>query len=967
MYNNYKILESKFIKEVDSECILLEHELTKCKVVLLKNNDNNKVFNIAFRTPVNDNTGVPHILEHSVLCGSKKYPIKDPFVELAKSSFNTFLNAMTFPDKTCYPVASCNYKDFRNLMDVYLDAVFNPNIYNNKQIFMQEGWHYEVDDNNELFYNGVVYNEMKGVYSDPESIMEREILASIYSGTNYQYEYGGDPIYIPELSYENFLAFHKKYYHPSNAYIYLYGDMDFNEVLGYIDSEYLSKYKHEKIDSKINSFKPFLNSKEKICYYNDEKGDRKDYISYTFAIKNSKSSMVEIICNILTHYLMDQSSGLISTKLLSENICDDSSCTFQNETITGLFTFEIKKTNAINKDKFQKIVDDALLNLYKNGFDKEKLLACINKQKFIYKEQDNGTMPKGLIYSINLLNTWLYDMDPFIMLSYEDDFDNINDKVIREFILENFINNNSKTIIACIPNELHFDEVDNKVEYKLKEYKESLGNEEFKKIIYECSNLKKYQSKKDSPENLSLLPSLKVSDIEKKDKILNYKLEKIKINNRNSDLIYINSNNNGIIYYDLSFDITKLNISFYPFLTILSHLYTMLATKNYDLVNLNNKIDTYIGNISFSHTVNELKNIYSISVKVLDEYLVKSLDLVNEILSNTVFNDKKRVLELIKNLKAESSNLLISAPHNACSRKLSSQYSNFSYIENKYTLGSIDFNEFINQLYDLITKKDQNIDILINILTNLSKFIFSKNFDISLSCTKDYKNSIENKFRTSKFDFINKKVSKGFIKHFLMPYKIILKDENIAYEMPTNVSYVGRGCPLKTNVKKGEMLVFRTICSYDYLWTNIRVLGGAYGSICTISEKSGFILVSYRDPHIKNTNKVYDELIKYFENMHLTDEEIEKYIIGTMAALDKPRSNYLDYVYNVLHYYNKKSNEDLVKIRNEVIYTNKEKITDVINLLKKTYDKSNYCVISNKNMIKSENSGYYKKVSKINV
>lgn len=967
MYNNYKILKSKFIKEVDSECTVLEHDKTKCKIILLRNSDKNKVFNIAFRTPVSDNTGVPHILEHSVLCGSKKYPIKDPFVELAKSSFNTFLNAMTFPDKTCYPVASCNYKDFRNLMDVYLDAVFNPNIYKNKQIFMQEGWHYEVNENNDLFYNGVVYNEMKGVYSDPESILEREVLASIFSGTNYQYEYGGDPINIPDLTYENFLSFHKKFYHPSNAYIYLYGDMDFDEVLSYIDSEYLSKYEYENINSKIHSFKPFLTAKEEICYYNEEKGDRKDYISYTFAIKNSKDIRTEIICKVLSHYLMDSSSGLISTKLLSENICDDSSASFQNEMVTGLFNFEIKKADANNKNKFQKIVDDALYNLYKNGFDKEKLKSCINKLKFIYKENDSGAMPKGLIYSLDILSTWLYDYDPFSLLIYEDEIDNINENDVRKFLLENFINNTSKTIIACVPNKSHFDEINTRENKRITTYQNSLDTNEFNRIVDECNELKSYQMSSESSEDLAVLPSLKVSDIEKVDTILTYEVEKTEVNNKKSDLIYVKSNNNGIIYYNLNFDITNLNINFYPFLTILSHFYTMLPTKNYDLVDLNNKIDTNVGNISFDEMTGRHKNIYTIGVKVLEENLHTSLDLVNEILTNTLFNDKKRIIELIKNLKAESSNRIIGAPHIACSKELSAHYSKFSFIENKYSIGCIEFNEFINNLCNLILKDDKNLDILINIISNLSKYVFTNTLEITLSCEDESKFKFIKELKSYDFEFMHKKPNISYNKFFKEPYRINFKKKNTAYEMPTDVSYVGRSCPLYQEKLNGSMLVLKTIWSYDYLWTNIRVLGGAYGAISKIAESDGIVFVSYRDPHIKNTNKVYDGLIKYFEHKNISDEEVEKYIIGTMATIDKPKSNYLNFIFNIIHYYNMKTNEDFVRLRNEVINTNKSKIYEAIKIIKKTYHKSNYSVISNKKIIEKENCRLYDEVRIINV
>ena len=969
MYKNYKLIEKKFIKDIDSECFLLEHEKTKAKVFLVKNNDKNKVFNIAFRTPVSDNTGVPHILEHSVLCGSKKYPIKDPFVELAKSSFNTFLNAMTYPDKTCYPVASCNYKDFRNLMDVYLDAVFNPNIYKNKQILMQEGWHYEFDELDNLIYNGVVYNEMKGVYSDPESLLERQINNDIFSGSNYSYEYGGDPLNIPDLTHDSFLDFHKKFYHPSNSYIYLYGNMDFDEVLRYIDDAYLSKYTYKQVASNIEKFKPFLNLKENICYYNDEPSENKDYLSYTFAIKNSKSTLCDIICDILSTYLMDSNNGIIFNKLLSENLCEDSSCTFRNEQVCGIFSFEAMKTNAKHKDKFQKIIDDSIVDLYKYGFDSEKLLACINKIKFNYKEKDSGTMPKGLIYSLTMLNSWLYDLDPFMFLEYEDDFDKIDEKLLKRFIKENFIDNTSKTLTACIPNDKYFEKLDNDVKQRLSKYKASLSSDELNNIKVECASLKANQEKKDTFDELKVLPTLTISDIEDNKSILNYKVDKINFSKSKSNFVYINSNNNGIIYYSINFDISKLNKNYYPFLVCINHFLTKLQTKNYTLNQINNLIDINIGNISFNVSANKLKNIFSINVKTLKDNLEKSLNILDEILSNTIFDDKKRIIELIKNLKAESNNAIIQAPHLTCVNEVSSYYSKESNLERNFLIGTIGFNNFINELNRICVENsnDDSLETFISILKFLLDYTLSRKVDICISCTNEEKDEFKKILNNFKSEFCNKKSKPAIKKMFEKPYSFKTDFKNRAYVIPTDVSYVARGCKLNFNNIPGSLLVLKTICSYDYLWTNIRVLGGAYGSILAVNDKIGLALVTYRDPHIKNTNKVYDNLKNYLNNLNCSKSEIEKYIIGTLSTFDRPKSNYLDFIFNISNYYNKRSNNDAVLQRNEIINTNIKNLKTVISKILKDYRKSGYTVFSNSKKIKAENNKIYKEVVKLNV
>lgn len=969
MFKNYKLVEKKYIKDIDSECILLEHEKTKARVFIAKNNDNNKVFNIAFRTPVSDNTGVPHILEHSVLCGSKKYPIKDPFVELAKSSFNTFLNAMTFPDKTCYPVASCNYKDFRNLMDVYLDAVFNPKIYENKQILMQEGWHYEFDDKDNLIYNGVVYNEMKGVYSDPESLLERQIYSDIFSGTNYAYEYGGDPKYIPSLTQEDFINFHKKYYHPSNSYIYLYGDMNFSEVLEYIDRDYLSKYTFKQVDSKIETFKTFLNIKENICYYNDEPGINKDYLSYTFSIKNSKNAICEIICSIINLYLMDQGNGIVFNKLLENNLCQDSYSSFSNEQICGIFTFEALKTNAKNKDKFQKIIDDTFINLYKNGFDKDKLLSCINKIKFSYKENDSGTFPKGLASSLKILNSWLYDLDPFIFLEYEDEFDKIDEQLLKKFIKDNFIDNTSKTIIACIPNEKYFEKIENDVKADLLNYKNSLSDSEMNNIRNECVLLKNNQEAKDTFEELKVLPTLTIKDVEDKKEILKYKTSKILINKVDSNLIYTDSNNNGIIYYSLVFDITKLNKKFYPFLTCITHCLTKLSTNNYTIEQLNNLIDINIGDITFDILAFENKNIFTINVKVLKENLDTSFKVVDEIISNTIFNNKKKIIDLIKNLKAESNNKIKQMPHATCALEVSSYYSKISDLENNFKVGAIGFNEFINNLYTICIDEDKknNLDIYISTLNILLNYILNMPLDICISCTRDEKSFFINIIKKFKFQFFNKKYSNKLKKFLEAKYNYKSNYKNVAYAMPTDVSYVARGCNLNIDKIHGALLVLKTICSYDYLWTNIRVLGGAYGSMFVVHVKTGLVLVSYRDPHIKNTNNVYDKFYNYLNNFNLKQEEIEKYIIGTLASFDMPKSKYLEFLSNILSYYNDITNEDVVMQRNEIISSNIKSIKFVIKNILNYYKQSGYTCISNYEKLNNENNKQYKEVIKLNV
>jgi ribulose-phosphate 3-epimerase len=424
----YEVILHKNIEEVDSEGWFLKHKKTGARIVLLANDDDNKVFNIGFRTPVNNDTGVPHIIEHTVLCGSKKYPVKDPFMELVKGSLNTFLNAMTYPDKTIYPVASYNDKDFKNLMETYMDAVFNPNIYDEKKIFLQEGWHYELENKDgELTYNGVVYNEMKGVYSSVDGVMDRATLHSLYPDTSYSYESGGNPDNIPELSYEEYLDFHRKYYHPSNSYIYLYGDMDMVERLQWIDKEYLGKYDMLKIDSEVKKQPAFSQlNEEKVAYAITDSESLEDntVLTVNYVIGDSSDVELNTAIQVLEYVLMEMPGAFLKQALIDAKIGKDVYSQYEDDICQPMYSIVAKYANESDKEKFITIINETLEKLAKEGLDKKALLAGLNSLEFKVRESDFGRIPKGLIFGINMLSSWLYDdSNPFVLLETNKVFD----------------------------------------------------------------------------------------------------------------------------------------------------------------------------------------------------------------------------------------------------------------------------------------------------------------------------------------------------------------------------------------------------------------------------------------------------------------------------------------------------------------------------------------------------------------
>ncbi|MDE5866332.1 MAG: insulinase family protein, partial [Lachnospiraceae bacterium] len=456
----YTILEKKEIKEQNSLAYLMKHNKTGARIVLLSNDDNNKVFYIGFRTPPKDSTGVAHIIEHSVLCGSDKFPVKDPFIELAKGSLNTFLNAMTYPDKTVYPVASCNDKDFHNLMDVYLDAVFHPNIYHEEKIFKQEGWHYEMESiDDDLTINGVVYNEMKGAYSSPDEVLAREIMNSLYPNTSYAVESGGDPDVIPELTYEDFLAFHKKYYHPSNSYIYLYGDMDMAEKLTFLDEAYLSKYDALEVDSKLASEPAF---EKPVSVYKEypimESESEKDntYLSYNISFGNNLDKEQYIAFQVLDYALCSAPGAPLKQALIDKGIGKDIESTYENGIKQPYFSIVAKNANKEQLSQFTDTIEEMLEKLAMQGLDKKALQAGLNYYEFKFREADFGSFPKGLIFGLQVLDSWLYDDSmPFIHIEANETFKALKKAIDTDYyekmIQKNLLKNNHRTIVVVEP------------------------------------------------------------------------------------------------------------------------------------------------------------------------------------------------------------------------------------------------------------------------------------------------------------------------------------------------------------------------------------------------------------------------------------------------------------------------------------------------------------------------------------
>ena len=520
----YEVVKEENLTDIHSKGTFLRHRKTGARVLLIENEDENKVFNIAFRTPPKDSTGVAHILEHSVLCGSREFPLKDPFVELVKGSLNTFLNAMTYPDKTCYPVASCNDQDFQNLMHVYLDAVFYPNIYKKEEIFRQEGWNYQLENpEGPLKYNGVVYNEMKGAFSSPDEVLEREIMNSLFPDTPYGCESGGNPENVPELTYEGFLDFHRKYYHPSNSFIYLYGNMDMEEKLDFIDKKYLSSFDVLSVDSVIPEQEVFSAYKDITIPYpvSEQEGEEDNtYLSYNMVAGTATDNLKCMAFEVLDYALLSAPGAPLKKALLDAKIGKDIYGSFDDGILQPYFTVVAKGANADKKEEFVSVIRKVLTDIVENGIDKKAVEAGINYMEFRYREADFSSYPKGLMYSLDILGDWLYDDEkPFAQVQQLSVFETLKKAVyegyFEELIQKYLLDNPHGSVLTLVPEKGLQAEREKALEEKLEAYRKSLSPEELQSLVQKTKALEAYQEEEEEPEALSCIPMLKREDIKK--------------------------------------------------------------------------------------------------------------------------------------------------------------------------------------------------------------------------------------------------------------------------------------------------------------------------------------------------------------------------------------------------------------------------------------------------------------------
>ena len=827
---SYEILESRQVPDLNSYGFLLRHKKTGARLALLSNDDNNKVFYIGFRTPPEDSTGVAHIIEHTVLCGSRNFPVKDPFIELAKGSLNTFLNAMTYPDKTVYPVASCNDKDFQDLMHVYLDAVFYPNIYQEKKIFMQEGWHYDLADlEDDLTINGVVYNEMKGAFSSPDDVLEREVLNSLFPDTAYGTESGGDPEAIPDLTYEAFLDFHKKYYHPSNSYIYLYGDMDMAEKLEFIDKEYLSRFDALAVDSKIRIQEGFAAPKEIRKEYSimeEESEKNNTYLAYNAVVGDNLDKKLYIAFQVLDYALCSAPGAPLKEALIRQGIGKEIYSTYDNGVMQPYFSIVAKGAEEGQKEEFVRVIEEVLKEQAETGIDRKALKAGLNYFEFKYRESDFGSYPKGLILGLQALDSWLYDdKKPFLHVEANETFGVLKEEaesgyyedLIRRYLLDNA----HKSILVLAPSKGMTARKDAALQKKLQEWKESLGREELEEIIRQTKALEEYQEEPNSKEALARIPLLKREDIKKEaEPYINEEHETADGTLVLEHDIYTN----GIAYLRFMFDIGQIPAELFPYIGVLKNVLGMVDTENYAYGDLYHETNIKTGGISIvantyidSRNLSEYKVMLDIKAKTLYENIGEAFRLVEEIALRSRFEDKKRLYDVIAELQSRMQATMMSAGHSLAAVRALSYISPTAAVAEQ--ISGIPQYRLLEKLSERFEEEKEDLE---GKMTALVHSIFRpENFMLDYTGEKKGAQGIDALVRSFKEKLFTVPVEKK-------AYRPELSKKNEGYLTSAQVQYVCRAGNFihKGLSYTGALKVLKVMMGYDYLWNRVRVKGG---------------------------------------------------------------------------------------------------------------------------------------------
>ena len=960
--NAYEVVLTEDLPDLKSKGYLLKHKKSGARVLLMENDDENKVFTIGFRTPPSDSTGVPHIMEHSVLCGSRDFPVKDPFVELVKGSLNTFLNAMTYPDKTVYPVASCNDKDFQNLMHVYMDAVFYPNIYQHDEIFRQEGWSYKLDEpDGKLEYNGVVYNEMKGAFSSPEGVLDRVILNSLFPDTSYAYESGGDPEEIPNLTYEQFLDFHRKYYHPSNSYIYLYGDMDMEEKLKWLDENYLCEFDAAEVDSEICFQKPFdkmIEVEKTYSISSEETEEENTYLSYNKVIATSLDEKLYQEFQILDYALLSAPGAPLKKALMDAGIGKDIMGSYDNGIYQPIFSIIAKNAEPQQKEQFVQVIEDTLRKIVEDGIDRKALEAGINYHEFRFREADFGNYPKGLMYGLDLFDSWLYDeKKPFIHMQAIPTFaflkEQIGTRYFEDLIQKWILDNPHGSMVIVKPERGRTARMDRELDEKLQTYKAGLSPDEVEKLARDTAELIVYQESEDAREDMEKIPVLGREDISR---------EIAPICNEERvcggiPMVYHNVETNGIGYVTLLFDLSGVPEEKLPYVGMLQAVLGIIDTTHYEYGELFNEINVHTGGIGTSLELypdvtkvkeKEFRATFEMKGKALYPKMDVLFKMMREILTESKLEDEKRLKEILSMLKSRLQMSFLSSGHTTAALRALSYSSPLSKF--KDDTDGIGYYEAVKEIEEHFEEKKE--ELIANLKELAARIFRADNLMISYTAAPEGLDAVEKEMETFKNGLFER--TDGDEQENRCILHCVKRNEG--FKTSSKVQYVARTGNFIDGgaAYSGALHILKVILSYDYLWQNIRVKGGAYGCMCNFNRIGEGYLISYRDPNLEKTIDVYEKVTEYLRNFEADDRDMNKYIIGTISNIDRPMNPSAKGTRSMNLYMNHVTEEMIRKEREEILNAGQEEIRALADVVAAMLAADQLCVIGSEEKIEEQ-------------
>ncbi|MCD7446098.1 Homeobox protein PKNOX1 [Datura stramonium] len=943
----FEKVSEQFIDECKSKAVLYKHKKTGAEVMSVSNDDENKVFGVVFRTPPKDSTGIPHILEHSVLCGSRKYPLKEPFVELLKGSLNTFLNAFTYPDRTCYPVASTNTKDFYNLVDVYLDAVFFPKCVEDFQTFQQEGWHYELNDpSDDITFKGVVFNEMKGVYSQPDNLLGRTSQQALFPDNTYGVDSGGDPRVIPSLSFEEFKEFHRKFYHPSNARIWFYGDDDPNERLRIL-SEYLNMFDASSAphESRVEPQRLFSEPVRIVeTYPVGEDGDlkKKHMVCVNWLLSDKPLDLeTELALGFLDHLLLGTPASPLRKILLESGLGDAIvGGGIEDELLQPQFSIGLKGVSEENIQKVEELIMSTLEGLAEKGFDSDAVEASMNTIEFSLRENNTGSFPRGLALMLRSIGKWVYDMDPFEPLKYQKPLEALKARIAKEGtkavfapLMDQYIlRNPHRVTVEMQPDPEKASREEQIEKERLDKVKAGMTQEDLAELARATHELRLKQETPDPPEALKSVPSLSLQDIPREPVLVPTEIGDINgVKVLRHDLF-----TNDVLYAEVVFNMSSLKQELLPLVPLFCQSLLEMGTKDLDFVQLNQLIGRKTGGISVYPFTSSVRgkvvpcSKIIVRGKAMSQRTEDLFNLINRVLQDVQLDDQKRFKQFVSQSRSRMENRLRGSGHSIAASRMGAKLNVAGWISEQ--MGGVSYLEFLKGLENQVEEDWPQIS---SSLEEIRKSLLSKDGCL-INLTADGKNLTNAEKHISKF--LDLLPSTSLVES--AAWNAQLSRSNEAFVVPTQVNYVGKAANLYEAgyELKGSAYVISNYISNTWLWDRVRVSGGAYGGFCSFDSHSGvFSFLSYRDPNLLKTLDVYDGTSSFLKELDMDDDALTKAIIGTIGDVDSYQLPDAKGYSSLLRYLLGVTDEERQRRREEILSTRLEdfkKFGDVMEAVK---------------------------------